>query len=81
MDRWDFDRDLSIGVPVVTETWSGALEDYAGFHIEDEDIYRAIDGAKDGSVPQGAVRGGTAHGKAVYCGASPEQARASDARG
>lgn len=57
-------KDFSFGLPVVGETWDGALNDINGFHIKKEHAWQALDGAKSGKVPEGNVGGGT--GMALY---------------
>ncbi|WP_416442853.1 P1 family peptidase [Leucobacter sp. HNU] len=52
-------------LPVVGETWDGALNDLNGFHVRPEHVHAAIASAHDGHVPEGSVGGGTgmiAHG-------------------
>jgi D-aminopeptidase len=46
-------------LPVVAETWDGALNDINGFHVKKEDVFRALDSAKSGAVAEGNVGGGT----------------------
>jgi D-aminopeptidase len=46
-------------LPVVAETWDGALNDINGFHVKKEDVFRALDTAKGGAVAEGNVGGGT----------------------
>ncbi len=46
-------------LPVVAETWDGGLNDINGFHVQKADVYAALNGAKDGPVPEGNVGGGT----------------------
>jgi L-aminopeptidase/D-esterase-like protein len=46
-------------LPVVAETWDGFLNDINGFHVRDEHVSAALDGAKAGPVPEGNVGGGT----------------------
>jgi L-aminopeptidase/D-esterase-like protein len=46
-------------LPVVAETWDGALNDLNGFHVKPEHVFAAIDGASRGRVPEGNVGGGT----------------------
>jgi L-aminopeptidase/D-esterase-like protein len=46
-------------LPVVAETWDGYLNDINGFHVKPEDVFSAMDTAKAGPVPEGAVGGGT----------------------
>jgi L-aminopeptidase/D-esterase-like protein len=47
-------------VPVVAETWDGALSDVLGMHVKDEHVYHALNDAKSGPVAEGNVGGGTA---------------------
>ncbi len=52
-------------LPVVAETWDGALNDLNGFHVKPEHVFAAIESAHDGHVPEGSVGSGTgmiAHG-------------------
>jgi len=46
-------------LPVVAETWDGFLNDINGFHVKPEDVFSAMDNARGGPVPEGAVGGGT----------------------
>jgi D-aminopeptidase len=46
-------------LPIVAETWDGFLNDINGFHVKDEHVFRALDGARPGPVQEGAVGGGT----------------------
>lgn len=46
-------------LPVVAETYDGALNDINGFHVKDRHAFEALDGAKGGPVPEGNVGGGT----------------------
>ena len=46
-------------LPVVAETWDGALNDINGFHVKPEHVFAALDGARGGSVQEGNVGGGT----------------------
>jgi D-aminopeptidase len=50
---------LPCPVPIVAETSDATLNDMLGRLITYEDVARAIDGASDGPVPEGAVGGGT----------------------
>jgi len=57
-------RDVGAGpafwsLPVVGETYDGALNDINGFHVRPEHLLHALDGAAGGPVPEGAVGGGT----------------------
>jgi D-aminopeptidase len=47
------------GLPVVAETYDGSLNDINGFHVKDEHVLRALDGASSGRVAEGNVGGGT----------------------
>ena len=47
------------GLPVVAETWDGALNDLNGFHVKPEHVFAALDSAHAGAVAQGSVGGGT----------------------
>jgi L-aminopeptidase/D-esterase-like protein len=47
------------GLPVVAETYDGGLNDINGFHVTDEHVFRALDGASGGRVAEGNVGGGT----------------------
>jgi len=47
------------GLPVVAETWDGALNDINGFHVKPEHVHAALDGARGGPVAEGNVGGGT----------------------
>lgn len=52
-------------LPVVAETWDGLLNDINGFHVKQEHVFAALDGATSGPVAEGNVGGGTgmvAHG-------------------
>ena len=46
-------------LPVVAETWDGALNDVLGQHVTEEDAIRALEGASPGPVAEGNVGGGT----------------------
>ncbi len=47
------------GLPVVAETYDGSLNDINGFHVTDADVFAALDDARDGSIDEGSVGGGT----------------------
>ncbi len=52
-------------LPVVAETWDGALNDLNGFHVRPEHVFEAIANAHHGHVAEGSVGSGTgmiAHG-------------------
>jgi D-aminopeptidase len=46
-------------LPVVAETWDGYLNDINGMHVKPEHVFRALDEARGGRVPEGSVGGGT----------------------
>jgi D-aminopeptidase len=46
-------------LPVVAETYDGALNDINGMHVRSEHLFAALDSASDGPVPEGSVGGGT----------------------
>jgi D-aminopeptidase len=46
-------------LPVVAETWDGYLNDINGFHVQQADVFSALDSARGGPVPEGNVGGGT----------------------
>src|SRR5438132_9202487 len=50
-----FDRSL----PIVAETYDGALNDINGFHVTKENAFAALDSARGGPVAEGNVGGGT----------------------
>ena len=51
--------DFLWGLPVVAETWDGALNDLNGFHVKADHVFAALDSARGGAVAQGSVGGGT----------------------
>ena len=55
--------------PVVTETADGWLNDINGFHVKPEHVWYALDHAKEGSIAEGNVGGGT--GMICHGGSSP----------
>jgi L-aminopeptidase/D-esterase-like protein len=64
--EWQFRRfgsgdplDFSFGLPIVAETWDGALNDINGYHVRKEHVFEAIERAASGSVAEGNVGGGT----------------------
>ncbi len=46
-------------LPVVAETWDGALNDINGFHVSKQDVYAALNSARGGPIAEGSVGGGT----------------------
>jgi L-aminopeptidase/D-esterase-like protein len=51
--------DADWELPVVAETWDGALNDINGFHVTKADAFAAIESARGGPVSEGDVGGGT----------------------
>lgn len=51
--------DFWFAYPVVAETYDGILNDINGQHVKKEHVFMALDSAKSGPVPEGAVGGGT----------------------
>jgi L-aminopeptidase/D-esterase-like protein len=51
--------DTFWSLPVVAETYDGALNDINGFHVKPEHVFAALDGASSGPLEQGNVGGGT----------------------
>jgi D-aminopeptidase len=52
-----FNFDWSL--PIVAETWDGALNDINGFHVTKQHAFQALDSARSGPVAEGNVGGGT----------------------
>ena len=52
-------RDNIWALPVVGETYDGALNDINGFHVHAEHLHAALASASDGPVAEGNVGGGT----------------------
>ena len=52
-------RDDVWALPVVGETYDGALNDINGFHVRPEHVHAALASATDGPVAEGNVGGGT----------------------
>jgi D-aminopeptidase len=46
-------------LPIVAETWDGFLNDINGFHVQEQHVFAALNGAKPGPVQEGSVGGGT----------------------
>jgi L-aminopeptidase/D-esterase-like protein len=57
--RTDSAERFSCIVPIVTETWDGALNDTYGFHVREQHVLDAINSASSGPVEEGNVGGGT----------------------
>ncbi len=47
------------GLPLVAETWDGFLNDIYGQHVQQEDVFQAINSASGGLVDEGNAGGGT----------------------
>jgi L-aminopeptidase/D-esterase-like protein len=45
--------------PTVGETWDGELNDINGFHVQQANVFEALDSARTGPVAEGNVGGGT----------------------
>jgi D-aminopeptidase len=58
-----FERGLKVPIdwhqPVVGETSDASLNDIAGFHVRQEHVFAALNGARSGPVAEGNVGGGT----------------------
>lgn len=54
-----FFKDYWYAYPVVAETYDGIFNDIYGQHVKKENVYKALDSAKSGSVEEGGVGGGT----------------------
>jgi L-aminopeptidase/D-esterase-like protein len=60
--QWEVSRRTVLQpwwLPVVAETYDGALTDINGFHVKPEHVQAALDGASGGVPKEGAVGGGT----------------------
>lgn len=60
--RWEIGRKNALQpwwLPVVAETYDGALNDIDGFHVKTEHVLAALDSARGGPVREGVVGGGT----------------------
>ncbi len=63
--QWAMDTSDAMGVttwgisPVVSETFDGYLNDIRGRHVKYEHVVQAIESARDGTVEEGTVGGGT----------------------
>ena len=54
-----FGKDYWYAYPVVAETYDGILNDIDGQHVRPADVWKAMDAAEGGPVPEGSVGGGT----------------------
>jgi D-aminopeptidase len=60
--RWEVSRKNVLQpwwLPVVAETYDGALNDINGFHVQTSHVLSALDSARGGPVREGVVGGGT----------------------
>ena len=60
--RWEVSQKNALQpwwLPVVAETYDGALNDINGFHVKPEHVLAALDRASGGVPQEGAVGGGT----------------------
>lgn len=59
--RWQLQNapGYHLGLPVVGETADYSLNDRAAFHVREEHVFSALDGARSGAVAEGNVGGGT----------------------
>jgi L-aminopeptidase/D-esterase-like protein len=60
--KWLVARMGTVGqwtLPVAGETFDGYLNDINGFHVRDEHVFAALDGARGGAIEEGSVGGGT----------------------
>ena len=60
--QWEVSRKNALQpwwLPVVAETYDGALNDINGFHVKPQHVLAALDGASGGVPQEGAVGGGT----------------------
>ena len=51
--------DIPFGLPLVTETYDGRLNDIHGFHVKADHVHAALENAVSGNVAEGNVGGGT----------------------
>jgi L-aminopeptidase/D-esterase-like protein len=51
--------DVFWSLPVVAETYDGALNDVNGFHVKPAHVFTALDEASTGPIAEGSVGGGT----------------------
>jgi len=57
-NNW-YDEDLWYIYPVVAETYDGFLNDIYGFHVNDKNVFEALNNATSGPVKEGNIGGGT----------------------
>lgn len=68
-------------LPVAGETYDGYLNDINGFHIKEEHVFSALDGASGGPIEEGSVGGGTGMICYGYKGGSGTASRVIEAAG
>lgn len=59
LDRYYGDYAAAWSLPVVAETWDGALNDINGMHVKPAHLFAAMDGASNQLPAEGCVGGGT----------------------
>ncbi len=60
--KWLANKTGAVGqwaLPVAGETFDGHLNDINGFHITDDHVFAALNGARGGPIEEGSVGGGT----------------------
>ncbi len=67
--------DFAFGLPIAAETFDGLLNDINGLHVKKEDVFDAIESAKDGSIAEGNVGGGTGMSLFLFKGGSGTSSR------
>lgn len=68
-------------LPVVAETYDGFLNDINGFHVREQHVYAALDGASSGRAAEGNVGGGTGMGLFGFKGGTGTASRRLDEGG
>jgi L-aminopeptidase/D-esterase-like protein len=69
------------GLPVAGETYDGYLNDINGFHVREEHVVQALDGARGGAIEEGSVGGGTGMICYEFKGGSGTASRVTEACG
>ena len=69
------------GLPIAGETYDGELNDINGFHVKDEHVFAALDGARGGAVELGSVGGGTGMIAYDFKGGSGSSSRRAETAG
>lgn len=68
-------------LPVAAETFDGFLNDCNGFHVHDDHVLAALDGAQSGPLEEGSVGGGTGMMLYQFKGGSGTASRVLEAAG